>query len=304
MRALVRPLAYRLRSRPRLGRVALALIPDLRVHIRIEGIGPFAIRLRRNRSLWLREPLVSEHFPFSMLRQMVRPGEVIYDAGANLGLYCRYLAGVLGAGQVVAFEPVAENRSLLARNLELGAVGHRVRVLPFALADEDGEALFQVDDRQSSSGTLDKVTGGQPCEGRRNLGLGPLTERVPSRRLDSVIRELNLPLPALVKIDVEGAEALLLRGAEDLLREHHPKLLVELHGAPEARAVVSFLCDLGYACAARVEPHLHPGGFGPVDRSTLAAVQGQYDIRFLVAARDARDLPGSYTETEPVLGLA
>lgn len=300
MRSFIRSLAYALRTRPRLGRAALRLIPDLPVRVGVDGIGPLAIRLRRNRSFWLREPLVSEHFPFSMLRRMVRPGDVVYDAGANLGLYCRFLAGVLGAATVVAFEPVAENRLLLRRNLELGRIADRVRLLPYALSDEDGEALFQVDDRQSSSGTLDRVTAGEPSVGRKNLGLGPLTETVVSRRLDTVLRDEGLPQPALIKIDVEGAEALLLRGAARLLAEQGPKLLIELHGAPEARAVVTFLCGLGYACAGRVDPRIHPGGFGPVDRSTLATVQGMYDIHFLVAARDPGDLPASYSAEEPV----
>ncbi|HEX3555883.1 MAG TPA: FkbM family methyltransferase [Thermoanaerobaculia bacterium] len=294
MMPLVRSLAYSLRTRPLLARWALRLIPDVPWTLQVEGIGPFRVRLRRNRSWWLRKPLESESFPFAMLRHLVRPGDVVYDCGANLGLYARFLVSHLGAGRVVAFEPSPENRRFLAANLALGGIADRVTVLPMALADEDGMAEFQVDDMQTSSGTLSRVTGGEPCEGRRNLRLGPLTDQVLCRRLDTVVAEEGLPLPDVIKIDVEGAEPLLLRGAAGILREHRPALVVELHGAEVAREVLTLLHDLGYACAARVSAHLHPGGYGPVDPSVLPQVEGPYDVHFIVAARDPAALPAAW----------
>lgn len=291
---MVRSLAYSLRTRPVLGRWALRMIPDVPWTLRLNGIGPFRARLRRNRSLWLREPLETESFPFAMLRHLVRPGETVYDCGANLGLYARYLTGVLGAGRVVAFEPMPDNQSFLAANLELGGVADKVTLVPVALSDEDGTAEFQVDDMQTTSGTLSKVTGGKAAEGRRNLQLAPLTTQVPCRRLDTLMAEGKLPLPDVIKVDVEGAEGLLLRGAAGLLRERGPRLLVELHGPEPARDVLTFLHGLGYACAGKVAEHLHPRGYGRLDPSVLPRVQGLYDIHFLVASKDPADLPESW----------
>src|SRR4051812_46356112 len=118
--SFIQSIAYALRTRPLLGRWALRMIPDIPWVFTMEGIGPFRVRLRRNRSFWLRKPLESESFPFAMLRRFVRPGDVVYDCGANLGLYERFLVSALQAGRVVAFEPVEENRRFLAANLALG----------------------------------------------------------------------------------------------------------------------------------------------------------------------------------------
>jgi FkbM family methyltransferase len=296
MISAVRSLARFLRTRPLLGRWALRMIPDVSWTLQVEGIGPFRVRLRRNRSWWLRKPLESERFPFAMLRHLVRPGDVVYDCGANLGLYARFLISTLGAGRVVAFEPAPDNRRFLAANLALGGIADRVTVLPVALADEDGMAEFQVDDVQTSSGTLSKVTGGEASEGRRNLRLGPLTDQVACRRLDTLVAEEKLPLPDVLKIDVEGAEGLLLRGAAGLLRERGPRLLVELHGPEMARDVVTLLHGLGYTCTATVAPHIHRGRYGPVDPSVLPRVSGLYDIHFLAASRNAADLPAVMEE--------
>lgn len=293
MISFLRSAGYRLRTRPLLGRWALRMIPDIPWTLKIPEIGPFRVRLRRNRSLWLRDPLQSEAFPFAMLRRLVRPGDVVYDAGANLGLYSRYLVAALGARQVVSFEPLADNRRFLARNLELGGIAPRVTVLPYALADEDGTAEFQVDDVQSASGTLSKVTGGDACVGRRNLGLGPLTATVPCRRLDTVVAAEGLPLPDVIKIDVEGAEALLLRGASGLLRERRPRLLIELHGADVTCEVLPLLDELGYASAGKVSQSIDPSGYTRVDASLLPKVNGPYDVHFIAASPDPADLPES-----------
>lgn len=296
MTGIFRSLAYRLRTYPVLGRWALRMVPDVACTLRLEGVGPFRLRFRRNRSLWLRRPLDSERFPFAMLRHLVRPGDVVYDCGANLGLYARHLTGTLGAGRVVAFEPMPDNREFLAANLALGKIADRVTVLPFALSDEDGTVEFQVDDMQTTSGTLSKVTGGKASEGRQNLRLKPLTTQVASRRLDTAVAEEHLPPPDVIKIDVEGAEGLLLRGAAGLLRERSPRLLVELHGAAMARDVLAFLDGLGYTCAGKVHPRIHPSGYGRLEPALSSKIQGLYDVHFLVASRDPADLPDAWED--------
>ena len=287
----LRPLASRLRTRPVLGRLALKLVPNLPVRIRIPTLGPFSIRLRQHRSYWLRDPLESERVPFSLLQAMVFPGDVAYDVGANIGLYTRLFA-TLGAREILAFEPMAANRRLHRRNLELGGVD-TCRCLPLALSDRDEEAEFQVDDMQSTSGTLDRVSGGAPAEGRRNLGMQPKTERVACRSLDSLVGAGEVPPPDLMKLDVEGAEALVLRGGLETLRNHHPRLVVELHGADVAREVATLLLDEGFSCRGWMIPALAPSGYGPVTRELVPRIRGLYDLHFLAASMDPDELPGA-----------
>jgi len=214
----------------------------------ISQLGKFEIRLRRNRKYWLRPPLRDEEFPLGALERMVHPGAVVYDLGANIGLYSRFLVQKFKASKVYAFEPMSENRPQLMRNLEIGGCASQVVVMPFAVGDEDGAVDFQVDDLTSNSGTLNAVTHGEACQSRHQYGLPPISETVQVTRLDTVIATQNLLLPDVIKIDVEGAEAMALRGGRRLLLEHRPGLVVELHGSEAAVEVLQVLWDCNYYC--------------------------------------------------------
>jgi len=114
---------------------------------------------------------------------------------------------------------------------------------------------------------------------------------VPCRRLDTAISELAVPQPDVIKVDVEGAEALFLRGAACTLHEYSPSLVVELHGAECAREVLKLLGELGYACAGKVSSTIAPNDYARLDPAVAPRVQGLYDVHFLVATRNASDLP-------------
>lgn len=288
LKRCLRRIAYAIREHPRLSRVALAMIPDVEWTLRLDGIGPMRIRLRRHRYLWLRGPTETDRFPFEALRTFVGPGDTVVDGGANIGLYARFLVAH-GAGAVIAFEPWGENLPLLSRNLELGGITERVTVMGCALSERDGIAAFQVDDVQTTSGTLDEVTQGKPSEGRSNLRMAPRLTSVSCRRLDSMLESGELPPPAVIKLDVEGAEALVLAGAVKCLERHAPRLVIELHGAAVARQVMRFIGALGYRGLASVQPAISTSGVAPMDER-LADAGGQNDVLFVAASRDPRDI--------------
>jgi FkbM family methyltransferase len=269
--------------------LALRAIPDLRWKVSVRGIGPMSISLRRNRSYWLRDPLTHESFMLSALERIVQPGDVVLDAGANIGLYSRFLIQRFGAGKVIAIEPMEQNWAYLNRNICLGNCRDQIVVLCLALADYDGEGLFETDDMSSASGTLSVITGGAPCQGRRQYGLTSLQEKVRVARLDSLVESGEIAAPQVMKIDVEGAEELLLRGAVRLLQCQSPTLAIEFHGANGARAAVTFLWSVEYRVFGflQTRDNYH---YTEITPSNIDAITGEYSLHFCVAGRDRQCL--------------
>jgi len=157
----------------------------------------------------------------NVLQMLVRPGSVTYDIGANVGfltLVAAHLAGA--AGRVFAFEPLPQNFRQLERNIQINGFEH-VEARNIALADQDGPAIFLVS-RSPTWGKLASVSG----ETAEQIG----KIEVAVCRLDRVVQTDSLPLPHLIKIDVEGAEIEVLDGAMETIRKARPILLIELHG--------------------------------------------------------------------------
>jgi FkbM family methyltransferase len=252
-------------------RLSVRLIPDVHWTRRFPELGPLRFRLRRQR--WFLWERLGKHdrFMLGVFQRLVRPGDVVYDVGANIGVYTRMLAQWFKAGHVVAFEPMSDNVSLLRDNVALGGLRERVTVLPLALGDHDGEERLQIDDVRSSTAVLDRVSGGAASAGRRHFNLPPRTEPVAVRRLDGAVREHALPVPQVIKIDTEGAEVLVLEGARGTLREHRPRLAVATHGAEPAAASIRLLESLGYACYGFVRGTGEAGGHDPWSGEARAA---------------------------------
>jgi len=274
-----------------IARTLLNCIPDWHVRITIPQIGKLRIRMRRNRSLWLRPPLTHEWYPLAALKAVMRPGDVVWDVGANLGLYARWFVTHLKAGKVCSFEPMSENLPELKYNLDLGGVSDKVQVLPWALSDVDGEVEFQVDDMQSASGAVNAVYEGGPSRARAALGLPPKIEKVTSRTIDSIMERGELPVPDVLKIDIEGAERMLLDGGAHFFASSPSCLLIETHGLDVSRRCLEFLFDRGFQVAACVRPERHPKRHMLLDRGFLDVMDDQYDAHFIVACKGGRAIP-------------
>jgi FkbM family methyltransferase len=147
----------------------------------------------------------------------VRPGEVIYDVGSCVGLFALH-AALLG-GRVVAFEPDPSYRKRLLRNIEINRLKDSISVIEWAVSDRKGTEKLYTDG----------------LEGNKSPGLRPVVDRgavpVNTDTIDNAIGSGRLPLPELVKMDIEGAEILALRGMKQLLSSQNgPRcLFVELH---------------------------------------------------------------------------
>lgn len=175
-----------------------------------------------------------------------RPDPVeVWDVGAHRGLFS-LLCARNGADRVLAIEPSAANIDALRGHLAANpALGGRIEILHAAIADRDGDIEFIVNDSDGAVCQI-RATGVEPYD----HGSSASSNRVPSWTLDSVLARRSSP-PVLVKIDVEGAEALVLGGATRLLAEHRPTVLMEVHNASAGRASIELLTRAGY-CSSHV----------------------------------------------------
>ena len=171
------------------------------------------------------------------LELLIKPGMTVYDIGANIGFFSVIAARLTGpAGRVIAFDPLEQNTKRIRHNSELNAMQITVRQL--AVGAEDGTATFVVSE-VSSWGRLKSAGESARKQGEMD---------VPVRRLDSLVREGTVPPPDLLKIDVEGAEEFVLRGAAGTIQLLKPVLLIELHGTNEA--VLNALEEMAYEAVA------------------------------------------------------
>lgn len=154
---------------------------------------------------------------------LIKPGSVILDIGANVGLYSLLGSEMVGpAGRILAFEPEPATHAALLKNLNINGIDN-VTALPMALSDRNGMVELSVPEEVKARYEFgDSYLSMNPAadEGSRNA--------IPCRRLDEVLEEMNLTKVDLIKIDVEGAEYLCLSGADRLLQgDHKPIILME-----------------------------------------------------------------------------
>jgi FkbM family methyltransferase len=175
----------------------------------------------------------------AMLKSITPSGGVAYDVGANIGLMSLAMAAFTGPdGQVVAFEALPANVDRLRANLSLNASGGQVQVEPVAVGAAPGSATFHV----HASGGMGKLGG--------SAGRDEVYEKsidVPVVSLDAYVFSGEHRPPAVVKIDVEGGEGMVLEGARRLLAEVAPTLLIEIHGPQAAAQVLGPLKSHGYS---------------------------------------------------------
>ena len=166
-----------------------------------------------------------------------------YDIGANCGYFTlRFSAD---SKQVYAFEPVQRTYAILSKNIRKNALKNAT-AFRVGLSEKDGEAVLQ---KYSSSGNNSLFRRTLP-EGHPLHLIG--SEKIPVARLDSFFVANALVPPDIMKIDTEGAELFVLKGASNLLAAHKPFICMEFaestyHDAGYSTSdVLAFLQDLKY----------------------------------------------------------
>ena len=209
----------------------------------------------------------------------LRPGDTFLDVGAHIGYFSLPAALRVGPrGRVIAVEPVAASAALLRRNVVLNRF-ENVDVIEAAASNRDGEATLRIcaDSEMWASirsGTFDNEAA---------------TVSVPMRSLDGILAERGWPAVAGIKIDVEGAESDVLRGADETLRRNPDAfLLFEASGGGPGRVAATLetlelLEARGYRFRRLTGRRLAPP-VGAVDLLPLLQRPNWYDNLFNVVA--------------------
>jgi FkbM family methyltransferase len=198
---------------------------------------PNGLTLDRARTFFEKEPETLEWI------DGFKPGETLFDVGANVGLYSLY-AAARGA-RVFAFEPESQNYALLNRNIFLSAQTERVTALNVALSDRDSLGRISLP-RFMPGAALNNF--GDSLDWKRERYSPAFTQGVVAFALDSFLERFPQAFPDHLKIDVDGAEILIVDGARRTLRDPRLKtLLVEINEElPEDLAIVERAKEAGF----------------------------------------------------------
>jgi len=181
-----------------------------------------------------------------LLRHLCDRDRAAIDVGAHMGIYTFFLRA--HSSSCIAIEPIPELREIL-----YASFGRGITILPFALSDQEGTTTLRI---PVISGEKDR--GRATIEANNNLDAHPHQDlEIERKRLDG----FEFPPVGIIKIDVEGHELAVLKGARALLERDHPVLIVEAeerHNAGAVTGIQEFLKGFGYHCYFLLDRHLYP----------------------------------------------
>ena len=213
-------------------RLPLRLIPpDMRMPI-LQGKlrGKKWIVGSSNHGCWLGS---YEYEKRLLFEKTIIEGSIVFDIGAHVGFYT-ILASVLSGtcGRVFAFEPLPQNLLYLKKHLRLNHITN-VSIIEAAVSDCNGVIFFK-EGTSTSTGYISQ-------QGQM---------KVKTVSLDSLISRGEIPVPSHIKIDVEGAEVLVLSGAKSILAKYNPIIFLATHGFDKRQQCRQLLNSLGYKLQA------------------------------------------------------
>ena len=164
--------------------------------------------------------------PAAMARRLVRPGDRVVDAGANIGYVTALFSRWVGAaGRVYSFEPEPGTFDVLSSNVRRLNLAN-VSLFPCAVSSREGQGVLAIPEYAAGGENLYEARVVDAPEG----GRGVRTVSIRLGSLDALLADLDSL--ALVKLDVEGYELEAVQGAAGLIERFHPALLIEVSGDP------------------------------------------------------------------------
>jgi FkbM family methyltransferase len=210
--------------------------------------------------------------PIDRLREFVPAGSLVIDVGANVGFFSLRFADWVGStGQVIAIEPEQHNYDILTSALMRAGLSGRTRVLKAAAVAVAGTTLLEINPLHPADHKLSRDGTGLPIDGVT---------------LDELVEDKRELRPSLVKIDVQGAEMLVLQGASGILKAAGPVLFIELHELGLSRfgtsvsAILDHVSEYGYAAYWLTRTGAHQKA-SPAEIHAKVAEIGYVDVLFL-----------------------
>lgn len=177
----------------------------------------------------------------------LKNGMIFFDIGANVGYYTILGARLVGSqGKVFAFEPLIQNLYHLYRHTLLNKTNN-VTIVSAACSDTLSLAIFSAGEN-SATGHLGE-------ENDTDNKFPVLTISI-----DEVVQRLHV-FPSVIKIDVEGAELSVLKGAKGTLRKEKPKIFLSTHSDVLRKTCLEYLREYGYAYEVLSQDKLNPSEF-------------------------------------------
>ncbi|MGI8440591.1 MAG: FkbM family methyltransferase [Thermoleophilaceae bacterium] len=196
--------------------------------------------------LRLRAP-AKEPWTVQWIETWLRPGETLYDVGANVGAYSLVAARQHGGSiRVVAFEPGFATFASLCENVILNDLTDSVVPLPLALGGRSELSSFTYSDVRAGAARHTLGEGGE--------GAVPYRQPLLTHRLDDLVERYSLTAPNHLKIDVDGPELAVLEGAEETLRSPGLRSLMIEVNADQKDPIESFLAERGWPVHAYFRP--------------------------------------------------
>jgi len=221
----------------RVGPVRRALIPLFRrvnpgdITIRHHWTGDrITLQSFRHKGYWFhgRE---RERDSMALCARLIRQGDVVFDIGGHIGYMALYFASLVGSrGNVFTFEPAPSNLPYIRANV---ATRKNVVLVEQAVGADNGLTAFWTEELTGQNCSI--IPGYFALAGTaKSHGVRALTQQLTVEivTLDSFAERVGVA-PSFVKIDVEGAEGLVLRGMGDILASARPRIMIEVTSDPD-----------------------------------------------------------------------
>lgn len=156
-----------------------------------------------------------ERYEVNNLKKIINQDYLCWDIGANIGFYSFLLASIANNGQVFSFEPISKTYEYLQHGNKVNGFKH-ITLNNFALGSEKTSQKIFFNDENLCAGTASFVGSEQLSD----------YEVVDIDTIDNVVG--NIPVPDFIKIDVEGFQVQVIKGALNFFKQHSPMVMIEI----------------------------------------------------------------------------